>query len=297
MSGSRGYASSQALSELCTKASVASQWSSRDHVVARGQVLHCNRSFDVALQDLTPIAQSPRKGANLMKLDAYPYAFPLKGYFEPATTAILSIDFQVDFCGPGGYMDRMGVDISLMRAALSPAASVIAAAREHGFMVAHTRETFHADLSDVQPHRFYRGESGTDIIPGDDSSLGRCLIKGEPCWEIVPEVAPREGERIFDKSAYGAFGCTDIEASLKSRGIRHLVLTGLTSNCCIQSNLREALDRGFECVVLEDCCGASSQAAHDHSMALITSTSAVFGLLSTSSSFLETLGRRESVSG
>ena len=230
-----------------------------------------------------------------MKIDAYPYPFPLHAPLHPESTALLAIDFQIDFCGPGGYMDRMGIDISLMRAAFAPTAKVLAAAREQGFVVAHTRETFKADLSDVQPHRFYRGESGSDIVPGDDGPMGRCLVEGEPCWEIVPEVAPMPGEAIFDKCAYGAFGCTDIEAYLKSRGIRHLVFTGLTSNCCIQSNLREALDRGFECVVLEDCCGASTQASHDHAMALIRNPAAVFGVLSTSAKFLDAIGRAESL--
>ena len=228
-----------------------------------------------------------------MKLDAYPYPFPLQGSLESGTIAVLSIDFQVDFCGSGGYMDRMGIDISLMRAALAPTARVLAAARERGLTVVHTRETFTADLSDVQPHRFYRGESGQDIVPGDLGPLGRCLIEGEPCWEIVPEVAPVAGESVFNKCAYGAFGCTDIETHLKSCGIRHLVLTGLTTNCCIQSNLREGLDRGFECVVLEDCCGASSQASHDHAMALVRNPGAVFGVLSTSGCFLEALGEEK----
>jgi len=221
-----------------------------------------------------------------MKIDAYPYSFPLRTQLRAESTALLCIDFQIDFCGPGGYMDRMGVDISLMRAALGPTAKVLAHARRLGFTVAHTRETFKADLSDVQPHRFYRGRSGGDIVPGDQGPLGRCLVKGEPCWEIVPEVAPLPGEAIFDKRAYGAFGCTNIEAHLKSLGIEHLIFTGLTSNCCIQSNLREALDRGFECMVLEDCCGASTRASHEHAMALIRNPGAVFGVLSDSANFL-----------
>ena len=221
-----------------------------------------------------------------MKLSSYPYDFPLQGSLASETTAVLAIDFQIDFCAPGGYMDRMGIDIGLMRAALGPTAKVLAAARERGLTVVHTRETFKADLSDVQPHRLYRGEKGEDIVTGDPGPLGRCLIEGEPCWEIVPEVSPIEGEAVFNKRAYGAFGCTDIEAYLTSRGVHHLVLTGLTSNCCIQSNLREALDRGFECAVLEDCCGASTQASHDHAMALVRNPGGVFGVLSTSEHFL-----------
>ena len=224
-----------------------------------------------------------------MKLTAYPYEFPLQGTLDPESTAMLAIDFQFDFCAPGGYMDRMGIDLSSMRAALAPTAKVLSAARERGLTIVHTRETFRADLSDVQPHRLYRGDTGQDIVPGDEGPLGRCLIEGEPCWEIVPEVSPLAGEAVFNKCAYGAFGCTDIEAYLRSRGIRHLIFTGLTSNCCIQSNLREALDRGFECAVLEDCCGASTRAAHDHAMALVRNPSGVFGVLSSAEDFLETI--------
>ena len=227
-----------------------------------------------------------------MKLDAYPYAFPLQGSLDAESTAVLAIDFQIDFCAPGGYMERMGIDISAMRAAFTNTAKVLAAAREHRLTVVHTRETFKADLSDVQPHRLYRGDTGQDIVPGDEGPLGRCLIEGEPCWEIVPEISPIKDEAIFNKCAYGAFGCTDIENYLNARGIRHLIFTGLTSNCCIQSNLREALDRGFECAVLEDCCAASSQAAHDHAMALVRNPSGVFGVLSTSALFLAALGNQ-----
>ncbi len=221
-----------------------------------------------------------------VKLDAYPYPFPLQGSLGFEHCAVLAIDFQIDFCAEGGYMHRMGVNLAGMRAALSPTSQVLAAARQHGLTVVHTRETFKADLSDVQPHRLYRGPNGTDIVPGDQSPLGRCLVEGEPCWHIVPEVAPLEGEAVFDKCAYGAFGCTEIESYLRQHNVRHLIFTGLTSNCCIQSNLREALDRGFECAVLEDCCGASSDAAHDHAMALVRNPSGVFGVMSSSEKFL-----------
>ena len=159
--------------------------------------------------------------------------------------------------------------------------------RAEGYTVVHTRETFSPDLSDVQPHRLYRGPDGKTIVVGDEGPLGRCCIRGEPCWEIIPELAPAAGEAVFDKSGYGAFNCTEIGRYLESRGIRNLVIAGLTSNCCIQSNLREALDHGFECLVLEDCCGASSTAAHEHSMALIRNPAGVFGTLSTA----EALGR------
>ncbi len=223
------------------------------------------------------------------RVPADPYAFPLNGRLEPATTALVVIDMQIDFCAPGGFIDRMGLDLAELRAPIGPIRRVLAAMRGAGFTVVHTRETFAADLSDVQPHRKWRGQDGSVIVVGDEGPLGRCLIRGEPCWEIVPEVAPLPGEAVFDKNAYGAFGSTGIGAHLAGRGIKNLVLTGVTTNCCIQSNLREALDRGYDCLVLEDCCGAVTRASHDRSMAMIRNPDGLFGTVAGSEALIEVL--------
>ena len=223
------------------------------------------------------------------KVAADPYPFPLNGGFEPGNTALLVIDMQVDFCAPGGYMERSGVDLGPLRAPVEPIARVLAAMRRVGFTVVHTRETFRPDLSDVQPHRLFRGADGAAIVPGDAGPLGRCLIAGEPCWDIIAELAPVAGEAVFDKNGYGAFGTTAIDAHLRQRGIANLVLTGVTTNCCIHSNLREALDRGYDCVTLDDCCGAPTRESHERSMAIIRSPAGVFGAVSTSDALLDAL--------
>lgn len=217
-----------------------------------------------------------------MKLSAFPHEFPLTGNLLANNTALLVIDMQIDFAAKGGYIEQMGVDLTPLRAPIEPIQSLLKTMRARGFLVAHTRETFQPDLSDVQPHRRYRGQRNDGVIPGDIGPLGRCLIEGEPCWGIIPEVAPLQGEAIFNKRAYGAFSCTDIHDYLQHHKVRNLIITGLTTDCCIQSNLREALDRGYECLVLEDCCGASSRERHAQALALIRSAYAVFGCISNS---------------
>lgn len=223
----------------------------------------------------------------MMRIASTPYGFPLEGGLTPANCALMVIDMQIDFCAPGGFMARMGLDLAPLRAPIGPIGRVLAAMREGGFTVVHTRETFQADLSDVQPHRRFRGAGGEAIIPGDQGPLGRSLIQGEPCWEIIPELAPRDGEAVFDKHAYGAFGSTDINDYLRARGIANLVITGITTNCCIHSNLREALDRGYDCLVLEDCCGATSQESHQRAMAMILASDGVFGAVADSATLIE----------
>ncbi len=220
---------------------------------------------------------------------AAPYDFPLEGGMTPANSALMVIDMQVDFCGPDGYLDRMGVDLAPLRAPIGPIARVLGAMRGGGFTVVHTRETFQPDLSDVQPHRRFRGIDGKTLIPGDAGPLGRSLIEGEPCWDIIAELAPREDEAVFDKNAYGAFGSTAIHDYLRGRAIANLVITGVTTNCCIHSNLREALDRGYDCLVLEDCCGATSLESHSRSIAMMRSDDGVFGAIAGSAALIQAI--------
>lgn len=224
-----------------------------------------------------------------MRIPSSPYDFPLDGALEPANCALMVIDMQVDFCAPGGYMDRMGVDLAPLRAPIGPIAQVLDAMREGGYTVVHTRETFQPDLSDVQPHRRFRGVDGKTLIPGDGGPLGRSLIQGEPCWDIIAELAPRDGEAVFDKNAYGAFGSTAIHDYLRRRGIANLVITGLTTNCCIHSNLREALDRGYDCLVIEDCCGATSRESHQRSLEMMRSSDGVFGAIAHSAALIDAI--------
>ena len=226
-----------------------------------------------------------------MLVPSYPYSFPLHGGLAPRSTAIIVIDMQADFCAPGGYMDCLGFDLDVLRAPIEPIRRVLAAARPLGFTVVHTRETFAADLSNVQPHRLWRGAGLMTV--GDRGPLGRCLIEGEPCWEIIPELAPAPGEPVVDKAAYGAFCGTDLDGMLKERGILNLILMGLTTDCCIHTTLREALDRGFDCLTLEDCCGAATRETNAAALALLKKKAGIFGATATSDQLLEALAGRE----
>lgn len=226
-----------------------------------------------------------------VKVDADPYRFPLEGALTTGNTALLVIDVQGDFCAEGGYMHRLGFDLAALRRPLPVIARLLAACRAAGLPVIHTRETFRPDLSDVQPHRLWRGADGRDVVVGDEGPRGRHLVEGAACWRIVPEAAPLEGEAVFDKPSYGAFGFTGIEAHLRGRGIRNLVLAGLTTDCCIHTNVREALDRGFDCLTLSDATGACFEAVHEAAIGLLIKKSGVFGAVAGSPAFLDLLGR------
>src|SRR5262249_26090662 len=195
-----------------------------------------------------------------------------------------------------GYMHRLGWDVKRLRAPIEPLRQVLAAARAHGLRVVHTREGYRPDLADVQPWKRWPRENERVRI-GDPGPLGRALIRGEPGWDIVPELRPLAGERVFDKPGFGVFAFTDADAVLRGWSIQNVVLTGVTTDCCVHSILREALDRGYDCLVLEDCVGASSRVHHDAALALVKKASGVFGTVSDSAAFVGALGRAPSPGG
>jgi len=207
--------------------------------------------------------------------------FPLS--FDSQTTALVVIDMQRDFVEPGGFGEALGNDVSLVRSAIVPCGKVLKAARDSKLLVIHTREGHRSDLADCPPAKLTRG--GKTFI-GADGPMGRILVRGEAGHDIIPELYPALGEPIIDKPGKGSFCATDLELMLRLRGIENIVLTGITTDVCVHTTMREANDRGFECVLLHDCCGATDKSNHEHALKMIKMQGGVFGAVSTSDAFI-----------
>ena len=211
---------------------------------------------------------------NRRTIDAEPYGFD----YDPATTALVIIDMQRDFLEPGGFGDALGNDVGLLRRTIEPNRRLLAAWRAAGLFVIHTREGHRPDLADLPPAKKIRGRSATSI--GDAGPMGRILVRGEIGHDIIPELYPEPGEPVIDKPGKGAFFATDLHAILQSRAIDKLVVTGVTTEVCVNTTVREANDRGYRCIVLADCCASYFPEFHAAGLAMIKAQGGIFGWVS-----------------
>ena len=216
-------------------------------------------------------------------VDAKPYAYE----FEPGQAALLIIDMQRDFLEPEGFGEMLGNDVSQLRRTIEPNRRLLKAWRDAGLTVIHTREGHRPDLSDLPPAKRVRGGGKTTI--GDIGPMGRILVRGEAGHDIIPELYPLPTEPVIDKPGKGAFFATDLHAILQNRGIQKLIVTGVTTEVCVNTTVREANDRGYDCLVPEDCVGSYFPEFQEAGLKMIKAQGGIFGWVSDSSKILAVL--------
>src|SRR4051794_19926398 len=212
-------------------------------------------------------------------------ASPSPYTFDPASTALLVIDMQRDFLQPGGFGETLGNDVAQLRRTIEPTAALLKAVRAAGLPVIHTREGHKPDLSDCPPAKLARGAPSQRI--GDPGPMGRILIQGEYGHDIIDELAPLDGETVIDKPGKGAFYNTSLEKHLA--GIRSLIVTGVTTEVCVHTTVREANDRGYECLVLSDCVGSYFPEFQRVGLEMIAAQGGIFGWVAPSTVFIDAL--------
>jgi nicotinamidase-related amidase len=216
-------------------------------------------------------------------LDALPGPFT----FDPATTALVVIDMQRDFMEPGGFGETLGNDVSQLRRVIEPTEALLRACRAAGLTIIHTREGHLPELSDCPPAKLNRGEPSQRI--GAPGPMGRILIRGEHGHDIIDELAPAAGELVIDKPGKGAFYNTSLGEVLAAQGIRSLIVTGVTTEVCVHTTVREANDRGYECLVLSDCVGSYFPEFQEAGLKMIAAQGGIFGWVAPSTAFIAAL--------
>ena len=216
-------------------------------------------------------------------VEAEPYPFEL----TLAQAGLVIIDMQRDFLEPGGFGAVLGNDVSLLRQTIEPTQRLLNAARRVGLTVIHTREGHRPDLADLPPAKKARGRLKNGI--GDAGPMGRILVRGEPGHDIIPELYPVPGEPVVDKPGKGAFHATDLDAMLKNRGITQLIVCGVTTEVCVNTTVREANDRGYECVVIEDCVGSYFPEFQEMGLRMIKAQGGIFGWVASSEALIAAL--------
>lgn len=217
------------------------------------------------------------------KVRAEPYVFS----FDPKNTALVIIDMQRDFVDPGGFGEALGNDVSLLRKAVPPTRRVLEAARRLGMLVIHTREGHRSDLADLPPSKKARGRLKSGI--GDPGPMGRILVRGERGHGIIDELKPKAGEPVVDKPGKGAFYATDLDAILKTRAIYQLIVCGVTTEVCVNTTVREANDRGYDCLVMEDCVASYFPEFQEYALKMIKAQGGIFGWVGCSADLLPVL--------
>jgi nicotinamidase-related amidase len=218
-----------------------------------------------------------------MRIEAKPYEYSL----DLGSAALLIIDMQRDFLEPGGFGEMLGNDVSQLRRTIEPNKALLKAWRAVGALVIHTREGHRPDLTDLPPAKKVRGRSPTTI--GDPGPMGRILVRGEAGHDIISELYPATGEPIIDKPGKGAFFATDLHAILQNRDIQQLVVTGVTTEVCVNTTVREANDRGYDCMVVSDCCGSYFPEFHEMGLKMIAAQGGIFGWVAPSAAIIEAL--------
>lgn len=221
-----------------------------------------------------------------MTIPAAPYDFPITGSLDPGRTALLIIDMQRDFCDHNGYMHARGDDVSAIRSVIPAITAVRRAALRAGMTIVYTREGHRPDLSDLpESKRLKTASAGAEI--GTKGPLGRLLVRGEPGWDFIPELKPKPGDIVVDKPGTGAFYSTDLQHVLVTKGIENVILTGVTTGVCVSSTAREAADRGFSVLVLDDCCAEPDPSNHALAIHLLKIESGYLATVGTSDAFIK----------